>query len=170
MSNGTLVTTGPRPAVRLERQLPDPPSVVWQALTDRGQLRSWFPCDDVVVNSRWEIGAVITFVFRPEVIDMTLTGEVLAVDEPKTLAFTWGEEILRFELLPEDGGTRLVLIDELPADAASRNAAGWEMCLDRLAGLDPKTDAWRTHFDGYVAEFEPVLGPQVGPPADYKGD
>ena len=65
----------------------------------------------------------------------------LAVDEPKTLAFTWGEEILRLELSPEDGGTRMVPIDELPADIAARNAAGWDVCLDRLAGLDPGPDA-----------------------------
>ena len=144
--------------------------MVWQALTDREQLRSWFPCDVIVAKSRWEVGALITFVFPPDVIDMTLTGEVLTVDEPKTLVFTWREEILRFELRPEDGGTRLVLTDELPADAASRNAAGWEMCLDRLAGLEPDSDAWRTHFDGYVAAFEPVLGPREGPPAGHKGD
>jgi len=63
-----------------------------------------------------------------------------------------------------------VLIDELPAGAAARNAAGWEVCLDRLTGLDPSADAWRPRFDGYVAAFEPVLGPQEGPPAGYKGN
>ncbi len=170
MNHGTLITTGPRPAVRLERHLPDPPTVVWQAITDREQLRSWFPCDVVVANSRWEIGAAITFTFPPDVIDMTLTGTVLAVDEPHALAFTWGEETLRFELFPDDGGTRLVLIDELPPGAAARNAAGWEACLDRRSGLDPGDDAWRPRFDGYVEAFEPVLGPQEGPPAGYKGN
>jgi hypothetical protein len=42
---------------------------VWQALTEREQLRSWFPSD--------------------------------VVDEPRLLAFTWGDETLRFELSPE---------------------------------------------------------------------
>lgn len=171
MTNATLVTDdAKRPAVRLERHLADPPSVVWQALTDREQLRSWFPCDVVVSGGRWEPGAAIEFPFPPEVIDMTLTGHVLEVDEPKRLAFTWGEETLRFELAPEDGGTRLVLIDELPASAAARNAAGWEDCLDRLAGLEPAPDAWRQRFQTYAAAFEPTLGSQEGPPAGYKGD
>ena len=67
---------------------------------------------------------------------MTLTGTVLAVDEPKLLSYTWGDdEILRFELHPEGEGTRLVLSDQLQASWAARNAAGWEDCLDRLAGL-----------------------------------
>jgi uncharacterized protein YndB with AHSA1/START domain len=158
-----------RPAVRLERHLPDPPLVVWRALTEREQLRSWFPCDVAVSGGRWEAGAAITFTFPPEVADMTLTGEVLEVDEPSLLVFTWGEETLRFELSPENGGTRLVLIDKLPADAAARNAAGWDVCLDRLAGLKGEPDGWKQRFDAYAAEFEPVLGPQAGPPAEYKG-
>jgi uncharacterized protein YndB with AHSA1/START domain len=169
MNMGTLVLDGARPAVRLERHLPDPPSVVWRALTEPEQLRSWFPCDVVIAGGQWEVGAALTFPFPSEVIDMTLTGEVLAVDEPNALAFTWGEDKLRFELSDADGGTRLVLIDELPASAAARNAAGWEVCLDRLAGLDRGPDAWQPHFDAYAATFEPALGPQEGPPADYKG-
>ena len=154
MTDATLDTTGAKPAVRLERYLPDPP-----------------PCDVIVDGGRWEVGAAISFPFPSEVIDMTLTGTVLAVDEPKLLSYTWGEdETLRFELHPEGAGTRLVLIDQLQANAAARNAAGWEDCLDRLAGLPGDKDAWRRRFTAYSAAFEPVIGPQDGPPADYKGD
>jgi uncharacterized protein YndB with AHSA1/START domain len=170
MNNGTLLTDGTRPAVRLERHLADPPSVVWQALTEREQLRAWFPCDVVVAGGRWEVGAAIEFLFPPEMIDMTLPGEVLVVDEPNTLAFTWGEEILRFALTAKDGGTDLVLVDELPAGIAARNAAGWDVCLDRLAGLDPDPDAWDPLFAAYAAAFEPTLGPQEGPPTGEKDD
>ncbi len=168
MTNTTLLTDRDRPAVRLERHLPDPPEIVWQALTEREQLRSWFPSDVIVEGGEWVPGAEITFPFPPEVIDLTLTGEVLEVEEPQLLSFTWGEETLRFELSPDSNGTRLVLIDELPASAAARNAAGWDACLDRLGGLEPAPDAWRPRFDAYAAEFEPVIGPQEGPPAGYE--
>ena len=77
MTDATLLTDGARPAVRLERHLPDPPAVVWRALTEREQLRSWFPCDLILDGGRWEVGATITFPFPPEVMDMTLTGEVV---------------------------------------------------------------------------------------------
>jgi uncharacterized protein YndB with AHSA1/START domain len=170
MTDATLVTGGNRPAVRLERILSDPPPVVWRALTEREQLREWFPCDVIVAGGRWEAGAAISFPFPSDVIDMTLTGEVLAADEPKLLSYTWGEETLRFELYPEGEGTRLVLIDQLPPGAAARNAAGWDDCLDRLAGLPPAPDAWKSRFAAYSAAFEPELGPQQGPPAGYKGD
>ena len=171
MTGAMLDTTGPKPAVRLERRLPDPPAVVWRAITERDQLKAWFPCDVIVEGGRWEVGAAITFPFPPGVIEMTLTGTVLAADEPTLLSYTWGEEeILRFELYPEGDGTRLVLTDQLQAGWAARNAAGWEECLDRLAGMPVEADAWRRRFDVYSAAFEPDIGPQEGPPTEYKGE
>lgn len=171
MTDATLDTTGPMPAVRLERRLPDPPAVVWQAITDRDQLKAWFPCDVIVEGGRWQVGAAVTFPFPPEAIDMTLTGTVLAVDEPTLLSYTWGEgEVLRFELYPDGAGTRLVLTDQLQAGWAARNAAGWEDCLDRLAGVPEQQGAWKRRFAAYSAAFEPVIGPQEGPPAEYHGE
>ena len=134
MTDPTLVPGGGRAALRLRRDLPDPPSVVWQAITEPNQLRAGFPCEVEVAGGRWEVRAAITFRFPPEVIDLTLTGGVVAVNEPTLLVFTWGEETLRFELSARSGGTRLVLIDELPPRIAARNAPGWEVCLERLAG------------------------------------
>jgi hypothetical protein len=90
---------------------------------------------------------------------------VLEVDEPRALAYSWGDDTLRFELSPEGNGTRLVLIDELPPDSAARNAAGWEQCLDRLAGVNPAADGWQPRFERYAAAFAPALGPQQGRPA-----
>jgi len=171
LDTGHLDLGGPDPAVRLERHLPDPPPVVWQAITDRGQLKEWFPCDVIVDGGRWVVGAAITFPFPSAVIDMTLTGTVLAVEEPTLLSYTWGAgEVLRFELYPEGAGTRLVLIDQLPPGWAARNAAGWEDCLDRLAGRPADPAAWPRRFAAFSAAFEPVIGPQEGPPAAYQGD
>jgi uncharacterized protein YndB with AHSA1/START domain len=170
MTRGTLLTGGARPKVRLSRQLKDPPAVVWEALTDREQLRAWFPCDVIVAGGRWQVGAAITFVFGAEAAGLRLTGEVLVADEPDVLAFTWGEETLRFELTASDGGTQLVLVDELPPSAAARNAAGWDVCLDRLAGIEAGEDGWRRRFEAYAAAFEPEIGPQEGPPAEYEGE
>jgi uncharacterized protein YndB with AHSA1/START domain len=170
MTDATLITDQERPQVRLERDLLDPPEEVWGALTERERLRDWFPCDVIVEGGEWRVGATISFPFPAEVIEQTLAGEVLAVEEPRVLAYTWGEETLRFELIPQEGGTRLVLTDELAPGAAARNAAGWDTCLDRLVGLEPPADAWKGRFAAYSTAFEPELGPQEGPPAGYKGD
>jgi uncharacterized protein YndB with AHSA1/START domain len=164
MTDAKLLTDRARPAIRLERVLADPPRVVWRALTDREELRAWFPCDVIVSGGRWEVGAAITFPF-PDEMHLTLTGEVLEVDEPHALVFTWGDDTLRFELRPEGDGTRLVLVDELPPDTAARNAAGWEQCLDRLAGVEPAAGAWQQRFERYAGAFAPAVGPQRGRPA-----
>src|SRR5205809_344083 len=164
MTDAKLLTDEASPAIRLERHLADPPDVVWEALTEREQLRSWFPCDVILSGGRWEVGAAITFPFFSEVLALTLTGEVLEVDEPNVLAFTWGDDMLRFELSAEGDGTRLVLIDELPPDSAARNAAGWESCLDRLEGREPAPDAWRHRFEHYTAALEPALAPPAPRP------
>ena len=81
MTDATLLTDRARPAVRLERHLPDPPELVWRALTEREQLRSWFPSDVIIDGGQWVPGTAITFPFPPEVIDITLTGEVLDVEK-----------------------------------------------------------------------------------------
>jgi uncharacterized protein YndB with AHSA1/START domain len=169
MTDATISIKSGRPTVRLERQLVDPPSVVWKALTDREQLRSWFPCDVIVEGGVWTVGASISFPFPLDIIDMTLHGEVLEANEPLRLAYTWGEDTLRFELSGSGSGTLLVLYNELSPSGAARNAAGWDDCLDRLVGLTVKPDAWRTHFAHYQRAFEPVLGRQEGPPEGYKG-
>jgi uncharacterized protein YndB with AHSA1/START domain len=89
MSEASLTTGGTQgAAIRLERALPDPPAVVWQALTEREQLKAWFPCDVIVEGGRWEPGAGLSFVFGPEADGLTMKGEVLEAREPESLAFT----------------------------------------------------------------------------------
>jgi uncharacterized protein YndB with AHSA1/START domain len=170
MTEPVLSIEGERPTIRLERRLADPPAIVWRALTEPERLATWFPCQILVDGGEWRVGAALTFPFPPEVIEMTLTGEVLELDAPHVLAYTWGPETLRFELLDDDGGTRLVLTDELDSSSAARNAAGWDDCLDLLAGGVTDKGAWRPRFDRYAARFEPLIGPQDGPPEGYKGE
>jgi len=153
--------------VRLERRS-DPPSVVWRAITEREQLRSWFPCDVVVTGETWESVPPSRLPFSPEVIDVVLTGTVLAVEEPNMLAFTWGEETLRFELSPEDGGTLLVLIDELPASAAARK----RLPAGRTASIACAVS--RRQTPGNLASrlrncVRAIVGLQEGPPDGLQG-
>jgi uncharacterized protein YndB with AHSA1/START domain len=167
-SPATLDAQGSRPGIRFERDLPDPPPVVWRALTEPDQLKSWFPTE--IHTDRWEVGAKLAFVF-PQHPDYNTTGTVLELDEHRLLAYTWGDDTLRFTLTPtSSGGTLLVLVDELPAGTAARNAAGWETCLEHLAGRTPADDAWRANFARYSAAFEPELGPQEGPPPGFQDE
>jgi uncharacterized protein YndB with AHSA1/START domain len=169
MNDASLTTGGTQgAAIRLERVLPDPPPVVWQALTEPDQLKAWFPCGVLVEGGEWEPGAAISFPFGPGPDAMTLKGEVLEVRKPDALTFTWGEETLRFTLTAQGSGTLLVLVDELSPEAAARNAAGWETCLDLLVTGVADSDAWQPRFEHYSDLFSPTLGAQAGKPASLK--
>lgn len=161
MGDAAVEPLGAMVRLRFERELPAPPAEVWRALTEPDRLATWFPCE--VIAEAWQPGAPLRFVFERGVVE--LTGTVLECDEPRLLSFTWGAETLRFELRPSEGGTTLVMTDELDPPIAARNAAGWDGCLDRLAGPTPGESSWQVRFDRYVSRFEPTLGRQEGPPA-----
>ncbi|HEY0641324.1 MAG TPA: SRPBCC domain-containing protein [Pseudonocardiaceae bacterium] len=131
MSESMRVAPDGRGVLRLERRLAHPVRMVWAAVTEPGQLRHWFPC-----AVRWEpvVGSPIAFDFGggPEV-----DGEVVAWEEPRLVAFTWGTDELRVELTPDGEAATLLVFEHVFADRAggASFAAGWTACLRGLALL-----------------------------------
>ena len=160
MREATLISTGDRPVLRFERFLPRPVQEVWRSVTDPTELRAWFPTRIEIV--RWETGAALTHHFDGQ-SQAPLRGTVLECAEPHRLVFTWGEDTIGFELSATEGGTTFVLTEQLGASKAARNAAGWEVCLERLVDGVVRED-WTPRFERYNATFEPLLGAQEGPP------
>jgi uncharacterized protein YndB with AHSA1/START domain len=161
MSDATLLTTGIRPVLRFERHLPLPVETVWRAVTDKDEMRSWFPTR--IEIDEWKVGASLVHHFDDQDIG-ALPGTVLEWDPPRRVSFTWSGDTISFTLSPAPGGgTTFVLTEELSPNHAARNAAGWDSCLDRLQQR-VDGDSWKVRFDRYVASFEPVLGHQDGPP------
>ncbi|MFI6879116.1 SRPBCC domain-containing protein [Streptomyces sp. NPDC050400] len=112
-------------------------------------------------------GATIRFFDDPNMPEST--GTVLVADAPHHLAYSWGGDELRLDVTPEgDGATRLTLTNVLEsADAAARNAAGWEVCLAALDAADrgEKPDGaapWKAYYDAYVAAGFPSGAPVPG--------
>ena len=165
---GDYETIGNRPALRFERRLLHPVDVVWRAITESGQLEGWFPCL-VEVDDLCE-GAEMTFTFEHMPLDApsTMTGRVTGFDPPRRLAFTWGEDHLDFELepLPAEDACVLrltVLLDS--REKASRDGAGWHVCLDRLERLlrgeggpavTGASEGWRELYDEYQRRGVPA--------------
>ena len=161
MSEATLISTGDRPVLRFERFLPRPVEEVWRAVTDPVEMRAWFPTR--IEIDRWEVGARLTHHFDDPSLE-ALPGTVLECSEPHQLVFTWGDDTIGFQLSAVEGGTTFVLTEELGAARAARNAAGWEVCLERLVAGAVGED-WPSRFARYSRQFEPLLGAQEGPPA-----
>jgi uncharacterized protein YndB with AHSA1/START domain len=157
-----------RPTLRFERRLAHPVAAVWSAITDPGELAQWFPS---TVSGELRAGSGLSFSFpeHPDVADMK--GSVTDFDPPSELGFYWGEDHLRFQLSPADGGggTDLrftVMLDA--ADKAARDGAGWHVCLARLeamldgaaeAALKQISDGWREHYDEYARRGFPATAP-----------
>ena len=124
MTDGTLETIDGRPALRFERRLAHPVQRVWRAVTEPAELAQWF-----VAPVAWTPALGETFEGGGQ------TGEIVALEEPTLLRWTWGEERYAFELAPDGDGCRLVfthVFDDRYGPAA-QHAAGWETYFDRLA-------------------------------------
>jgi uncharacterized protein YndB with AHSA1/START domain len=165
--------TDGRPTLRLERRLAHPVEAVWTAITDPQELAQWFPS---TIEGDLRQGSRLSFSFAEydEVPDME--GRVTAFDPPRELGFDWGDDHLRFELVPAGGETDLrltVLLDS--AGKAARDGAGWHVCLARLeavldhAGEDALkaiSDGWLAHYDEYARRGFPASAPIPGAPED----
>jgi uncharacterized protein YndB with AHSA1/START domain len=158
-------------ALRFTRRVPHPPGKVWRALTEPEHLAAWFP---TTVEGDFVPGSPLRFSFR----DMDLPpfdGAMQACDPPKLLEFSWGDERLRFELMPDGDGTVLSFSASFAEiGRAARDGAGWHTCLD-LLGYDlagepapwRQDDRWRQVHRAYVRSFGPEAA-TVGPPAEWE--
>jgi len=166
--NGKLERSGDAWRLRFERTLAHPPEKVWRAITEPEHLAAWFP--DTVFVSEWIVGAPLRFGQPGHEFD----GEVLVVEEGAMVEFRWGTDVIRLELRPVEGGTRLTLTDTIDQlGKAARDAAGWHACLDQLeahlVGVHgpSASETWRAVHPGYVESFGPeaaTIGPPQGAP------
>ena len=114
------------------RDLPRPPQRVWDVLTDPDQLRAWSPYTaDRHLTSLGEANLTMLDGMTSENIHTTIT----RADAPRLLEYAWqldqfGRSVLRWELEPISGGTRLTLRQTTrDADWIPKIAAGWHLCL-----------------------------------------
>ena len=141
-------------SVRLERVFPIPAEHLWAYLTTPEGLRRWI--------AEGQIGpghARLEFLDNGTVNE----GPVVAWDPPNLVEFEWtggptqpaGSRV-RFELVPEGEGTRLILTHSRTSPPAAPDfAAGWHYHLDTLSflikGTEPVAErpTWqqlRTHY------------------------
>jgi uncharacterized protein YndB with AHSA1/START domain/mannose-6-phosphate isomerase-like protein (cupin superfamily) len=134
---GTLVKLAGKDAVRYERVYAHAPDRVWRALVEPDSIKAWFPTSieglrDAVAEKR--VGAKLKFVF-PEDDGPPLAGELKVCEPPRVLEYTWGEDLLRFELSDAGSGKQCKLVFTTTfgeRSQAPRDATGWHFCLDNL--------------------------------------
>ena len=150
---GTYLEVEGRPAVRFERIYPQSVERVWQAISEPAEIAHWFPSPEVSIDTEARTITLAGDPYAPE----ARTTPVLTWEPPHRFAFRWQDDELHFTLSEHDDGCRLELVNLLSTDgAASRNAAGWEMCLGHLDRVVAGTWA-PSPDDGSMAEFLPIL-------------
>ena len=119
--------------VSLAQTFPVHPEELWSALTIGSHLESWFgrASGEVVAGGRYELP------------DMETRGEVLAVEEPRSLQLSWNQGGSRseMELLvePVEDASRFTLRHTVPTDAhwktfgPAATGCGWDAALYALA-------------------------------------
>ncbi|WP_069165579.1 SRPBCC domain-containing protein [Nocardia altamirensis] len=153
------MTEDGRWAVRFERVIAHPQAKVWRSLTETDQLRHWFV--DMLDYDRTQFsvepGAQLVFVAKAG--GAPTFGKVSEVEPPRLLEYSWGDEVLRWELEPlGDEACRLVFVNVFAdRDAAPGLGAGWHVGLDRLeshlAGVSGVEAAWDRLTGHYAQAF-----------------
>jgi hypothetical protein len=120
-------------------------------------------------------GASLRFDFREHAMPH-MEGSVTEFDPPHRFAYWWGEDLLGFALESVDGGGATLLrftVQLGTEDKAARDAAGWHVCLDRLAAQLAGSDAvapgagagagatgeWQDRYDEYQRRGLPATAP-----------
>lgn len=128
--HAVLVEHEGRLTLRFQRLLPQPPERVWLALTEREQLSAWHPTPFLIEPDSGKVAFVAAAGAPP-----MPAGRLLALRPPALLAYTWGEDELRFTLEPAQEGACLLTLEHSFSDRlkAARDGAGWHLCLAALA-------------------------------------
>jgi uncharacterized protein YndB with AHSA1/START domain len=116
----------------LMRELRHSPELVWQAITEPGQLREWAPFDaDGSLGAVGRVKLTTVGTPKPHVTETTVT----RAEAPKVLEYSWDGNDMRWELDALGGGTRLTLWASIDRNYISWGAAGWHICFDVLDRL-----------------------------------
>ena len=165
MEYGTLRHEGERHrGVRFERLYDATPAELWRALTEPEQIAGW-----LADASRWTlvVGADYRLDFGDSDNAVT-TGVIRTVEPERVLELTWtypgeADSVVRFELVPQANGVKLVLDHRLlESEAAVGYGAGWQAhleALERLLARVPSGDE-DTWFERY-RELRPAYERQA---------
>ncbi|MFD5318778.1 SRPBCC family protein [Streptomyces sp. NPDC127098] len=151
---------GDRWTLVFTRDLAHPVEKVWAALSEPDQLAAWAPYTaDRDLSAPGEATLTMIDGDSPEGLKAT----VLRAEPPALLEYSWGEDVLRWELTPTATGTRLTLRHTVAdREGLARAAAGWHLCLDvaerlldgapiaPIRGMAALDFGWEALRDGYA--------------------
>lgn len=160
-ADGTVRRTEAGYEIVFVRRLGKPIHKVWAALTVPERIADWFA--DLRFMPELRLGARTELRFlENDPSHEVIHGEVVALDPPRVIAWTWGQGVVTFELAPEGDGCRLTLTSRGPGRPHPNEMAGWHTHLEGLEGAaDGVRRAWsaereavhQRRYDAALAAF-----------------
>jgi uncharacterized protein YndB with AHSA1/START domain len=145
------------------RELRHSPEQVWAALTDPEQVGQWAP-----YTADRDLGTVgdATLTMIDGDVAQDVAASVVRAERPRLLEYSWGTDLLRWELAATESGTRLTLQHTVrERDWVPKVAAGWHLCLDvgellldgepigPIRGSDARNYGWEDLHDAYARKL-----------------
>jgi uncharacterized protein YndB with AHSA1/START domain len=157
----TMISTPSQDAIVSEIQIAAPPERVFKALSDAGELQSWFRSPECPVKF-WKmdarVGGHYSYVTQKGsivvngVCEFECQGEILECDPPHLLAYTWianwhddpkSHTVVRWELTQKGSGTHVRVthsgLSNLPV-ARKDYTGGWPEVVEMLKKFAEGTD------------------------------
>lgn len=139
--------------LRLERTFSADPRTVFAFVSESKHLLQWWGPEGMTIGDHaldfTKPGSWSSVMINADGKKFKVTGEVLAVDEPNSVEFTWAwhdendarghDTKVRFEVAPDaSGGSRFTLIHTGLADeeSARNHEMGWTSSLRKLERMD----------------------------------
>jgi len=124
----TVSEVNERYTLEMTRAFGHPPARVWRLLTDPAEIRQWAPFD-----TTFDLGetgtTTLSLAGGAKAID--LPSHIRRAEPPRQLEYTWGSDVLVWDLEPMMSGTVLTLLHTMrDPRALAKAAAGWQICLD----------------------------------------
>lgn len=137
-----------------DRKMSHEPEKVWQMLTDNQKIHQWFA--GLQIKQPGKRGYLTFDMGNGNIEKLAITD----FEEEKRIGFEWGEDHVLFELIPENGDTRLRLLETLAAltSHTAKDLAGWHVCLEVLEALLNKKGIERTlEWEHWYPEYKRLV-------------
>lgn len=117
--------------VEFERDFPVEIDLVWRMLAENQYLQKWFA--DLKIETLEEGGKILFDMKDGTFEEMTIT----SLSVPNVLEYTWGSDLVRFDLTPSKTGTHLIFKETISkvTDHTPKDITGWHTCLDVIDAI-----------------------------------
>ncbi|MER2294515.1 MAG: SRPBCC family protein [Desemzia incerta] len=114
-----------------EKEYPVEIDLVWRMLAENQYLQKWFA--DLKIETLEEGGKILFDMKDGTFEEMTIT----SLSVPNVLEYTWGNDLVRFDVTPSKAGTRLIFKETISevTDHTPKDITGWHICLDVIEAI-----------------------------------